>query len=35
MIIDPKTATHTRSNAQEVLARGANVLFIEIGRAHV
>lgn len=28
VITDPKTATHTRSNAQEVLARGANVLFI-------
>lgn len=28
VITDPKTAIHTRSNAQEVLARGANVLFI-------
>ena len=28
IITDPKIATHTRSNAQEVLARGANVLFI-------
>lgn len=28
IITDPKTATHTRSNAQEVIARGANVLFI-------
>ena len=28
VITDPKTATHTRSNAQEVLDRGANVLFI-------
>ena len=28
VITDPKTATHTRSNDQEVLARGANVLFI-------
>ena len=28
IITDPKTAAHTRSNAQEVLARGANVLFI-------
>ena len=28
IITDPKPATHTRSNAQEVLARGANVLFI-------
>lgn len=28
VITDPKTATHTRSNVQEVLARGANVLFI-------
>ena len=28
VITDPKTATHTRSNAQEVLSRGANVVFI-------
>ena len=28
IITDPKTAAHTRSNAQEVIARGANVLFI-------
>lgn len=28
VITDPKTATHTRSNTQEVLARGANVLII-------
>ena len=28
VITDPKTSTHTRSNEQEVLARGANVLFI-------
>lgn len=28
VITDPKTATHTRSNTQEVLARGANVMII-------
>lgn len=28
IITDPKMAAHTRSNAQEVIARGANVLFI-------
>ncbi|KRM19974.1 D-fructose-6-phosphate amidotransferase [Ligilactobacillus hayakitensis DSM 18933 = JCM 14209] len=28
VITNPKTATHTRSNTQEVLARGANVMII-------